>query len=101
MPTEQQTAAIEARRAEVEQYQANIDTFTSILGTLPSELPERLQGLRSRTDRHAAAAEVEDLEDVALLSDVWFYDELKGRVRSETVEMRKAAAILAALEAQA
>jgi hypothetical protein len=33
------------------------------------------------------------------LADVWFYDELKGRVRSETVEMRKAQAILAILEA--
>jgi len=101
MPTAEQTAVIEARRAEVAQYQSNIDTFTAILSTLPTELPERLQGLRARTDRHAAAAEVEDLDDVALLSDVWFYDELKGRVRSETVEMRKAAAILAALEAQA
>jgi len=101
MPTSEQTAALEARRAEVAQYQSNIDTFTTIIATLPSELPERLQGFRARTDRHAAAAEIEDLDDVALLSDVWFFDELKGRVRSETVEMRKAAAILAALEAQA
>jgi hypothetical protein len=101
MPTAEQTAALEARRAEVAQYQSNIDTFTAIIATLPSELPERLQGFRPRTDRHAAAAEIENLDDVALLSDVWFFDELKGRVRSETVEMRKAAAILAALEAQA
>jgi hypothetical protein len=101
MPSAEQTAAIEARRAEVAQYQSNIETFTTIIATLPSELPERLQVFRARADRHAAASEIEDLDDVALLSDVWFYDELKGRVRSETVEMRKAAAILAALEAQA
>ena len=101
MPTAEQTAVLEARRAEVAQYQANIDTFQTILATLPNELPERLQGFRARADRHTAAAEIESLEDVALVSDVWFYDELQGRVRSETVEMRKAAAILAVLEAQA
>jgi hypothetical protein len=100
MPSAEQTAALEARRAEVAQYQQNISTFQTILATLPNELPERLQGFRARTDRHAAAGEIENLDDVALVSDVWFYDELQGRVRSETVEMRKAAAILAVLEAQ-
>jgi hypothetical protein len=100
MPSAEQTAALEARRIEVAQYQQNINTFQTILATLPNELPEHLQAFRSRADRHAAAAEIENLDDVALVSDVWFYDELQGRVRSETVEMRKAAAILAVLEAQ-
>lgn len=96
---EPQLTPLEVRRLEVAQYQTNIDTFNAILATLPSELPAHLVAYRARKDKHDAAAEIENLDDVALLSDVWFYDELKGRVRSETVEMRKAQAILAVLEA--
>jgi len=92
---------LEARRNEVAAYQQNIDTYTALIASLPSELPAHLQEYRARTDRHAAAAEIEDLDDLELLSDVWFYDELKARVRSEIVEKRKAQAILSALEAQA
>jgi hypothetical protein len=90
---------LEMRRAEVAQYQQNIEVFTQLIATLPSELPAHLEQYRSRTDRHAAAAEIEDMDDVVLVSDVWFHDELKARVRSETVEMRKAQAILSVLEA--
>ena len=98
-PQEPQLTPLEVRRLEVAQYQANIDTFNAILATLPSELPAHLAAYRTRKDKHEAAAEIEDLEDVTLLADVWFHDELKARVRSETVEMRKAQAILAILEA--
>lgn len=98
-PEEPQLSPLELRRLEVAQYQANINTFNTILSTLPSELPEHLVAYRARKDKHDAVAEIEDLDDVTLLADVWFYDELKGRVRSETVEMRKAQAILAILEA--
>lgn len=101
MPTPEQQTALDARRAEVAAYQQNIATFTALVATLPSELPARLEQYRGRTDRHAAAAEIEDLDDVALLADVWFHDELKARVRSETVELRKAQAILSVLEANA
>lgn len=97
----QNPSPLEMRRAEVAQYQANINTFKSLLETLPSDLPAHLEPYRTRQDKHAAAAEIEDMDDVVLLSDVWFHDELKARVRSETVEMRKAQAILSALEAQA
>lgn len=90
---------LEARRAEVAQYQQNIDTFKVLAEQLPSELPAHLEQYRNRTDRHQAAAEIEDLDDVTLLSDVWFHDDCKARVRSETVEMRKAQAILSVLEA--
>jgi len=90
---------LEARRAEVAQYQQNIDTFKVLAEQLPSELPAHLEQYRNRTDRHQAAAEIEDLDDVTLLSDVWFHDDCKARVRSETVEMRKALAILSVLEA--
>lgn len=89
---------IQARRDEVAAYQNNIDTFNAILETLPNTLPSRLEQYRSRADRHVAAAEIENLDDVQLLADVWFYDELQGRIRSEIVEMRKAQAILGVLE---
>ena len=92
---------LEARRAEVAQYQQNIDTFKVLVEQLPSELPAHLEKYRDRKDRHEAAAEIEDLDDVTLLSDVWFHDDCKARVRSETVEMRKAAAILAVMESNA
>ena len=101
MPTPEQQVALDARRAEVAAYQHNIDTFSALVVTLPHELPAHLEAYRGRTDKHAAAAEIEDLDDVALLADVWFHDELKSRIRSETVEMRKAQAILSVLEAQA
>lgn len=91
---------IQARKDEVAAYQNNIDTFNAILETLPNTLPARLEEYRSRADRHNAAAEIENLDDVQLLADVWFYDELQARVRSEIVEMRKAQAILAVLESK-
>lgn len=94
------TTEIEFRKQEIADYQKNIDNFTAIIATLPSELPAHLEQYRSRKDKHAAAAEISDLNDVALLSDVWFRDELEGRIRSEIVEMRKSQAILTILEAQ-
>lgn len=90
---------LEARRLEVAQYQANIDTYDAIIATLPSELPAHLQSYRNRKDKHDAAAEIEDLDDLQLLSNVWFHDELKARIRSEIVEKAKAQAILTVLEA--
>lgn len=97
---ENQKTPIESRQEEVAQYQTNIDTFTAILNTLPTELPEHLEPYRKRSDKHQAIAEIENFDDVKLLSDVWFAEELKGRIRSEMVEQAKAKAILAVLEAQ-
>ena len=95
---ETQKTPIELRQEEVAQYQENIDTYLTILSTLPTELPEHLEKFRTRTDKHQAIAEVEDFEDVEILSNVWFAEELKGRIRSEMVEQAKAKAILKALE---
>jgi hypothetical protein len=89
---------IQLRRDELSAYQNNIDNFNAIIATLPSSLPSRLESYRSRTDKHEAAAEIQDLDDVKLVSDVWFHDELQARIRSEIVEMRKVEAILAVLE---
>lgn len=101
MSDTQNPTPLEARRAEVAQYQQNIEIFKALSAQLPSELPAHLEKYRDRKDRHEAAAEIDDLDDVTLLSDVWFHDDCKARVRSETVEMRKAQAILSVLEAQA
>lgn len=67
---------------------------------LPSEWPDHLVQYKGRTDRHEAIAEIEDLDDVALVSDLWAHDQAVAAVRAETVEMRKAQAILTALQAQ-
>ena len=95
-----QPTAIELRLDEVNQYQSNINMFTGIASSLPSELPEHLSAYRARVDKHAAAAEVSDLDDLSLLSDVWLHDEMQARIRSEMVEMRKSQAILSFLQSQ-
>lgn len=89
---------LESRRQEVAQYQNNIDTYTTILETLSTSLPPHLESYRNRSDKHPAIAEIEDLNDVAILSNVWFAEELRGRIRSEMLEQAKAKAILSVLE---
>ena len=69
--------------------------------TLPTEYPAHLEKYRNATDHHAAAAEIVDLNDVQLIADLWYGDDCRRLVRSEIIEMRKAKAILAMLEADA
>lgn len=90
---------LEARRNEVAEYQRTIALFTSIAESLPSEWPTHLVSLKGAEDKHAAIAEVEDLADVELVSDLWAHDDAQAAIRANTVEMRKAMAILAVLEA--
>lgn len=92
---------LEARRAEVAQYEANVAMYTAIAAGLPSEWPARLAHLKGVTDQHSAIAAIDDLDDVALVGDLWAYDAAQAAIRAETIEMRKAKAILAVLEAQA
>lgn len=91
---------ISLRQAEVLQYDATISMYDSIRAVLPSEWPDHLQGFKSRTDRHAAIAEIEDLSDVALVSDLWAHDDAKAAIRSNMVERAKSQAILTAMQAQ-
>ena len=88
---------IEARQAEVAQYQANITMFTNLLAGLPTEWPEHLLKFRGTTNQHEVINQVHDLPDVELLADLWFADECYKAIRTETLEKRKAEAILAAL----
>ena len=99
--TEVTPTPIEIRRAEVAQYQANIDMYKEIAATLPSDWPDGLVQHKNAADKHAVIATIENLTDVELVSDLWAHDQAQAAIRSETVEKRKAEAILAVLEAQA
>lgn len=79
---------------------AVIATYLSIAEALPSEWPSHLEHLRTRTDTHAAIALVEDLDDVALVSQLWAHDQAQASIRSNMVERAKSQAILDALIAQ-
>lgn len=92
---------IAARRDEVAQYQRNIEMYKAIAAGLPSVWPDRLAHLKDAMDKHAAIAGVTDLDDVILVGDLWAHDQAQAAIRAETIEMRKSAAILAALESQA
>lgn len=89
---------LEARIKEVAQYQANINMYKSIAAALPTEWPDHLVQYKDATDKHAVIGKIIDLDDVTLLSDLWAGDECRKAIRTETLEMRKAQAILVALQ---
>ena len=99
METNETTAptAVELREQEVAQYQANIDLYTSIAANLPSEWPAHLVHLKGSKNKHSDIATIEDLDDVALVGDLWTHDDAVAAIRTETIEMRKAQAILNAI----
>ena len=98
--TQEQISPLEARRREVAQYEQNIAMYTAIYATLPHEWPEHLEPHRAAKERHAEAAKLENLDDVELLSKLWYSDDVYKAIRSEKVEMTKAKAILDFMEAQ-
>jgi len=87
----------QAREAEVAAYETNIARYQAILATLPTEWPERLLPHRDARDHHEEIAKVQDLDDVELLSKLWYADQCRKFIRTETLEMTKAKAILATL----
>jgi hypothetical protein len=91
---------VELRQAEVNQYDQNIALYTTILGTLPTEWPTRLEQFRDRNDHQQAVTEC-DGDDVELLAQLLYMEQVKKSIRAEKLERTKAAAILAALTAQA
>jgi hypothetical protein len=96
---ENEKTPIELRKEEIAQYQANIDLYKSIASNLPSEWPAKLAHLKNSSNQHSDIATIEDLDEVTLVSDLWAHDEALASIRAETVEMRKAMAILEALKA--
>jgi hypothetical protein len=97
MENEIVTDLVEQRRQEVAQYEANIALYTKIASDLPSEWPARLAAYKTRKDKHQAISDIESMDDVVLVSDLWAHDDAVAAIRSETVEMRKAQAILNAI----
>ena len=98
---ENETTPVQHREQEVAQYEANIAMYKAIAESLPAEWPERLLKFKGIENRHTVIAEVEDLDDVELLADLWAHDDALAAVRSEMVERAKSRAILEALKLQA
>lgn len=96
-PTE--TEVISFRRAEVAQYDANIAMYQNILSKLPREWPDNLLQYRNPSNEHEVSSQIEDLDELTLVSQLWYADQVYRMIRSEMVERTKAAAILVALEA--
>jgi hypothetical protein len=96
--TTAQPTPLELRIAEVAQYEANIAMFKSILATLPTEWPEHLAQYKGATNKHETSALIQNLDDVELVSKLWYADECFAAIRSEMVEMQKAKAILAVMQ---
>jgi hypothetical protein len=88
---------IKARQDEIAEYERNIATYTSIVESTPSEWPDRFVAYKGAKNKHEVIATIEDLSDVELLSDLWAHEEAKAAIRTETLEKRKAEAILAAI----
>ena len=88
---------IKSRQDEIAQYEQNIATYTAIAANTPSEWPAHLIAHKGATNKHEVIASIEDLSDVELLSDLWTNADAKAAIRTETLEKRKAEAILATL----
>jgi hypothetical protein len=72
--------------------------YTELKASLPAEWPEHLLEYRHAKNQHQCAAKITDLADVELLSKLWYADECDAAIRSETVEMTKAKAILGIMQ---
>jgi hypothetical protein len=94
---EQIVTPLEARIAEVAQYEKNIILYQSIVDSLPSVWPDSLIKFRNARNQHETVKEVSN-DDVELLSKLWYRDECLNSIKTETVEMIKAKAILKALQ---
>ena len=97
MTEQPQVTPLQARIAEVAQYEANIALYETILQTLPTEWPERLLQHRGSKNQHDSIAGVESA-DVELLSKLWYADECSKAIKTETLEMIKSKAILTVLQ---
>lgn len=88
---------IDARQAEVDQYDRNIALYEAILTGLPADWPKRLEPFKGRKDHQQAVTEC-DPADVELLSQLLYREQCEAAIRTEKLERTKAAAILAALK---
>jgi hypothetical protein len=100
MTEQTETTLLEARIAEVAQYEANIAMYTTMLSNLPTTYPAHLIQYKGVTDKHNVIGTIENLDDVVLLADLWAADDCIKAIRTETLEMRKAQAILTVLQSK-
>jgi hypothetical protein len=98
MTEETTITPLQARIAEVAQYEANIALYQTILETLPTEWPERLLQYKGAKNQHDTIAGVASA-DVELLSKLWYADECAKAVKTETLELTKSKAVLNVLQA--
>lgn len=97
MTIENQPTEKEMRQLEVATYQANIERFKTIYATLPKEWPAHLVKHRDAENHHDEITKVENVDDIELVSKLWYADQCAKFIRTETVEMVKAKAILDAM----
>jgi hypothetical protein len=93
MIEETQVTPLQARIAEVAQYEANIALYKTILETLPTEWPENLLQYKGAKNQHDTISGVEST-DVELLSKLWYADECAKAIKTETLELTKSRAVL-------
>ena len=87
------------RELEVYQYQLNIDNYTTMLGSLPSdEWPDHLVEYKAATIE-SLPWDMSDT-DVDLVSDYQYRDRLRALSRTERIEQSKARRVLDALKEQ-
>ena len=91
---------IEARRDEIAQYDANIAMYQAIAQQLPDKWPASLEQYRNPKNQHKALKDV-PADKVQQVAELWYADDVTQAIKTETLERTKAAAILAALEANA
>jgi len=89
---------LQARIAEVAQYEANIALYQTMLASLPTEWPERLLQHKGAKNQHEVIASV-NIADVELLSKLWYADECAKAIKTEILELTKAKSILTVLQA--
>ena len=98
MTDQTQVTPLEARIAEVAQYEANILLYTTMLASLPTKWPAHLTQFKDAKDKHSVIGKISDLNDVELVADLWMADDCVKAIRTETLEKRKAEAILKVIE---
>jgi hypothetical protein len=98
MTEQTQVTPLQARIAEVAQYEANIVLYQTILNTLPVEWPERLLQYKGAKNQQETIAVV-DSADVELLAKLWYADDCRVAIKTETLELTKSKAILNVLQA--
>ena len=89
---------IQVRRDEIAQYDANIAMYQAIAQQLPDKWPAALEQYRNPKNQHKALKDV-PADKVQQVAELWYADDVKHAIKTETLERTKAAAILAALEA--